>query len=159
MKRIFIAAAALAMISMAACSGKSGSAAADTDSTAVEETLAEVDVTEPAVIEVEAGDSITTNPTTVTFVDFNAEWCGPCQRFKPVYHKMAEKYAGKAVFLSVNTDSCPAEAKKFGVTGIPQITVILPNGEVSSVTGAMEEDAFEAMVQNAIAANDSIAGK
>ncbi len=148
MKTILYSAALAVALSFAACSAKADKAA---DETVVEETpLEEVTVTEAAVVEVEPGDSISLNPELTTFIDFNADWCGPCQQFKPVFHEVAQQYAGKAAFLSVNTDSCPELAKQFQVTAIPQISVITPAGEVTSTVGSMTLDEFTALVKKAL---------
>ena len=37
---------------------------------------------------------------------FRADWCGPCQNFKPVYEKVAEKFPA-AVFGTVDVDAEP----------------------------------------------------
>lgn len=148
MKTILYSAALAVALSFAACSAKADKAA---DETVIEEPeLEQVTATEEAVVEVEPGDSISLTPALTTFIDFNAEWCGPCQQFKPVFHEIAKQYAGKAAFLSVNTDSCPELAKQFQVTAIPQISVVTPAGEITSTVGSMTIDEFTAFVKKAL---------
>lgn len=77
-------------------------------------------------------------------------WCGPCQQFKPVFEQVAKDFAGKAQFISVNVDSCPDVAKAFGVSPIPQISVIMPNGDTDKAIGAMSLEQFTAMVKAAL---------
>lgn len=98
-----IVAAAASMALMAACSSKTGSAAAEASQN---DTVA-VAAPAEAVIEVAAGDTALSFSTPLAVIDFNATWCGPCQQFKPVFHKVAAKYADRITFFSVDTDSCP----------------------------------------------------
>ena len=87
----------------------------------------------------------------LTVLDFNAVWCGPCQRFKPVFHKVAEEFKGKAVFVSVNTDSCPDIAQKYQIQSIPQIVTVMPDGTATAgPTGYQEEADFKAYVESVV---------
>ena len=60
------------------------------------------------------------------FVDFNAEWCGPCRALRPMLLKEAKKNG--YVMMSVNIDKNTALSEKFKVEGIPQVNLFL-NGE------------------------------
>lgn len=80
-------------------------------------------------------------------LDFNAVWCGPCRQFAPAFEKAAEDYAGKAVFISVNVDSCPEVAQQFGVQGIPHVSFVQPDGSVSTYVGTNELADFGALVE------------
>ena len=75
-------------------------------------------------------------------IDFNATWCGPCRAFSPVFHQVASQMASRAVFLSVDTDKCPETAEAFGVTSIPNISVVHPDGTIDTHVGYMELEEF-----------------
>lgn len=99
------------------------------------------------VKEVAPGEKIPAKPKVLTIIDFNATWCGPCQQFKPVFHKLAKEYKGKIQFLSVDVDKCPELAEQFKVQYIPQITAIKPNGSQKTQTGAMDETQFRNFIK------------
>ena len=98
-------------MALASCSGNTAGTAAEGngEAAAVEEAAAVT--AEEAVVELAAGTTEIAAADVPTIIDFNAVWCGPCQRFKPVFHKVAEEFKGKALFVSVNTDSCPDIAR------------------------------------------------
>ncbi|MDE5688265.1 MAG: hypothetical protein K2I18_06535 [Paramuribaculum sp.] len=101
------------------------------------------------VIELATGTTELQKSDKVIFLDFNAEWCGPCQRFKPIFHKVAGENASKAVFISVNTDSCPDIAAKYNVSSIPQIVAVKTDGTSEyAPAGYMEYETFNEFVQN-----------
>jgi thioredoxin 1 len=52
-------------------------------------------------------------------VKFGATWCGPCERIKPEYKKMAEKYGAAVQFVCVDYDSAKALAAKHAVEQFP----------------------------------------
>ncbi len=58
---------------------------------------------------------------TVTLVDFNADWCGPCKRLKPTLEELAKEYNGKIKIVSVNVDHFPDLAGQFQVNSIPAV--------------------------------------
>jgi len=63
------------------------------------------------------------------FLDFWADWCGPCKMLAPTFERLAEKYGEQVTFAKVNVDELPDIANKFAVRSIPTL-VLLQNGNV-----------------------------
>jgi len=138
-------------VALASCSGNTAGTAAEGngEAAAVEEAAAVT--AEEAVVELAAGTTEIAAADVPTIIDFNAVWCGPCQRFKPVFHKVAEEFKGKALFVSVNTDSCPDIAQKYQIQSIPQIVTVMPDGTATAgPTGYQEEADFKAYVESVV---------
>ncbi len=138
-------------MALASCSGNTAGTAAEGngEAAAVEEAAAVT--AEEAVVELAAGTTEIAAADVPTIIDFNAVWCGPCQRFKPVFHKVAEEFKGKALFVSVNTDSCPDIAQKYQIQSVPQIVTVMPDGTATAgPTGYQEEADFKAYVESVV---------
>lgn len=144
MKKIFMTCAIMAMLSTTACQSKvaeSGNAADAAATAETTETVAE----QPVIVLAKGAALPKTDKLMV--LDFNAVWCGPCRQFAPAFEKAAEDFAGKAVFVSVNVDSCPEVAEQFGVQGIPHVAFVKPDGSVSAYVGTGELANFNALVE------------
>ena len=77
------------------------------------------------------------------FVDFYADWCGPCKMMSPVIDKLAEEYEGKIKVGKVNVDENGDLAVKYGIMSIPNM-VVFKNGEVADrVVGAIPKPAMK----------------
>ena len=77
------------------------------------------------------------------FVDFYADWCGPCKMMSPVIDKLAEEYDGKIKVGKVNVDENGDLAVKYGIMSIPNM-VFFKNGEIADrVVGAIPKPAMK----------------
>ncbi|MBQ9076380.1 MAG: conjugal transfer protein TraF [Muribaculaceae bacterium] len=138
---VFLAGVALvAGLGLASCAGKS----ADSQNNAG--AVAETAVAEGSVITLTEDALDTKDAEQLMIIDFNATWCGPCQKFAPIFKAAAEKYAGKVKFISVDIEACPEVAAQYGVSSIPQITYVKPDGTVDSHVGLMSAEEFDAAI-------------
>ena len=77
------------------------------------------------------------------FVDFYADWCGPCKMMSPVIDKLAEEYDGRIKVGKVNGDENSDLAVKYGIMSIPNM-VFFKNGQpVDRVVGAIPKPAMK----------------
>jgi len=84
------------------------------------------------------------------FVDFWAEWCGPCRMVSPVVEELSNDYKGKVKFVKVNVDEANELASKFNVFSIPTL-IILNKGElVSQQVGAASKEPYKSMIDRAL---------
>ena len=58
----------------------------------------------------------------IVFIDFWAEWCGPCKMFGPIFEKAAGKHED-VVFAKVDTEAQQDLASQFNVRSIPTLAV------------------------------------
>lgn len=80
------------------------------------------------------------------FVDFYADWCGPCKMMAPVIEKIAEKYDGKVKVGKCNVDNENAIAGKYGVMSIPTMCVFVNGEKGETIVGATSQDRLEEMI-------------
>ncbi|MBX9670892.1 MAG: thioredoxin family protein [Candidatus Obscuribacterales bacterium] len=92
--------------------------------------------------------------TVPVIIDFHADWCGPCQQFKPVFEKVSGDYAGKVKFVSINVDDNPDVADLFGITSIPATIFLRPdaNGTISAggAKGALSEAQLKQVIDKCL---------
>ena len=92
------------------------------------------------------------NSANPVFVDFWAEWCGPCRMVGPVVEELATDYDGKVKFVKVNVDEANELASKYNVFSIPTL-IILNKGElVSQQVGAASKESYKNMIDRALQA-------
>jgi len=84
------------------------------------------------------------------FVDFWAEWCGPCRMVSPVVEELASEYEGKVSFVKVNVDEANELASKYNVFSIPTLAIINKGKIVSQQVGAASKESYKNMIDKAL---------
>ena len=86
------------------------------------------------------------------FVDFWAEWCGPCRMVSPVIEELAKDYDSTVDFVKVNVDSANELASKYNVFSIPTLALFKSGQMVSQQVGAASKESYKNMIERALAA-------
>src|SRR3990167_6683378 len=75
------------------------------------------------------------------FVDFYADWCGPCKFTEPIIHDLAEaeNYKDAVKFVKVDVDANPELAQKYNIFSIPTFMIFSKGNVVSQFVGARDQ--------------------
>lgn len=76
------------------------------------------------------------------FVDFFAEWCGPCKMTGPIVDQLSEEKKD-ILFYKVNVDENGDLASQFSVFSIPTFVLFRDGQIVGQFSGAMGKEGFE----------------
>jgi len=76
------------------------------------------------------------------FVDFYADWCGPCKMVAPIVEELSDEYKGKVNFFKVDTEAEQELASVFGIRSIPSLLFIPANGKPQMAQGALPKESL-----------------
>ena len=71
----------------------------------------------------------------LVFIDFWANWCGPCRALAPTVVELAKEYSGEVLIGKLDVDENPASAEKFQVFSIPTMIVFKDGKEAERLVG------------------------
>ena len=80
-------------------------------------------------------------------VDFNADWCGPCQMLKPVIEQLSEEKKDLKI-VSVNIDNEEDLTREYGVMSIPCLIVFEDGKEIKRKVGFQNKEAIESLLED-----------
>lgn len=83
-------------------------------------------------------------------VDYWAPWCGPCKMVAPILDEIAGEYEGKLKIVKVNVDDNPGTAQKYGVRGIPTLSLFKGGSVEATKVGALSKSQLTAFLDSNI---------
>jgi thioredoxin 1 len=84
------------------------------------------------------------------FVDFWAEWCGPCRMVGPVVEQIAQTHSDKIKVVKLNVDENQDIAMKYGIQSIPSLMVFNKGKEVNRTVGAAPKDTYLKFINDSL---------
>ena len=87
----------------------------------------------------------TVNEQGITFVDFWAEWCGPCRMFGPIFEKASEDNP-EIRFGKVDTEAEQQLAGMAGITSIPTLMIFRDGILLFNQPGALPAPALNELI-------------
>ena len=74
------------------------------------------------------------------FIDFYADWWGPCRMFEQVLNDVYPDYKDKIDMYKVDIEEEQDMAIAFGARSIPYMAFISKDGETTSQVGSLDKD-------------------
>lgn len=82
----------------------------------------------------------------ITFVDFWAEWCGPCKMFAPVFEQTADENPD-VTFAKVDTEAEQQLAGSLGIMSIPTLMIFRDGVQLFAQPGALPKSALDDLLK------------
>ena len=74
------------------------------------------------------------------FLDFYADWCGPCKAMIPTIEELEKDYEGKISFQKVDVEAENELASKYGIMNIPTYVILKDDKEIDRKSAAMPKE-------------------
>lgn len=85
------------------------------------------------------------------FVDFYADWCGPCKAMANTIKDVEAEFPNvDFVKINVEMETALSVAQTFGVTAIPTCYIIAKSGKITKHSGALGKTELSALINSTI---------
>ena len=87
------------------------------------------------------------------FVDFWAEWCGPCRMVSPTVEELSKEYKDKVNFVKVNVDQNNELASKYNIFSIPTLAIFRDGKVIAQTAGAASKESLRTYIDKHLFVN------
>jgi thioredoxin 1 len=87
------------------------------------------------------------------FVDFWAEWCGPCRMVGPAVEHLSKTLEGKVKTVKLNVDENQEIAVKYSIHSIPSLLLFKDGKEIARTVGAAPKEAYQKFIEESLTKN------
>jgi thioredoxin len=88
------------------------------------------------------------NQKGLVFVDFYADWCGPCKMTSPIVEELANEIK-EVKFVKVNVDENPDLASQYNIFSIPTFLIFKDGKIIHQFVGARGKEGFLSEIEKA----------
>ncbi len=97
-------------------------------------------------LEAEAFEQVINGGEAPVFIDFYADWCGPCKQLEPRIEALALEYGDSVDFYRVNVDDNQDLAGQFGIRSIPTLMLFKDGEKVEEIVGSVPKQSLQKQI-------------
>ena len=83
----------------------------------------------------------------VVFVDFFANWCGPCKMLSPIIDEVSTEIKD-VKFIKVDVDTSPNISQTYGIMSIPTLIIFKDGNDVAKKIGLLSKSDLIDFINN-----------
>lgn len=109
-------------------------------------------MTKPLIIDITTAnfDTEVIKSDVPVLMQFNADWCIPCQKLAPKLLELAIEKGESLKIVQINVDSSPELAKIFKIRLLPALFVMNRGEKYAEAVGNVSKDALEKLLAQAL---------
>lgn len=86
------------------------------------------------------------NESSLSLVDFYADWCGPCRMLHPILDKIQSQNPGLEI-VKINVDADREKASEHGIRSLPTVLLMKGDSVLETIKGLKPEGFYQDLIK------------